>query len=147
MAQVNGFEFNTETGDVNLYAGDTGSFFIRFARTGENEWPDTARMLYTVKNAQGETVMQRLYRLDDQWDVGDGIVLFEFHNDDTDEWPAGNYTTEMRIDLDPVWEGTPSTARCVDMLGPGDHATMVEGVPVRTVFKGSLTINAVDGRI
>ena len=102
-------------------------------------------MLFTVKNSAGEIVMQRLYRLDDQWDVGDGIVLFEFHNDDTDEWAPGLYTTEMRINLTPVWEGTAPTGKCVDMLRT--TARMIEGVPVRTVFKGSLTINAVDGRI
>ena len=146
MPQVNGFVFDTATGNVSLYAGDTGSYFVKFERESGDAWPDTARMLYTVKNGSGEIVMQRLYRLDDQWEVGDGIILMEFHNDDTDDWDAGSYSTEMRIDLDPVWDGTPSTARCVNQLASG-VATMVEGVPVRTVFKGSLVINGVDGRI
>ena len=120
---------------------------MKVERESGDAWPDTARLLFTVKNGQGEIVMQRIYRLDDQWEVGDGVVFFEFHNDDTDEWDPGQYSTEMRVDLEPIWEGTPSTARCVDQLGPGDHAVMVEGVPVRTVFKGNLTINSVDGRI
>ena len=145
MAQVDGFIFNTETGDINMYAGDTGSFFMQFERESGDAWTSDARMLFTVKNSAGEIVMQRLYRLDDQWDVGDGIVLFEFHNDDTDEWAPGLYTTEMRINLTPVWEGTAPTGKCVDMMRT--TARMIEGVPVRTVFKGSLTINAVDGRI
>ena len=146
MPQVNGFVFDTTTGNVSMYAGDTGSFFMKFERESGDSWPDTARMLYTVKGGSGDIVMQRLYRLDDQWDVGDGIVLFEFHNDDTDDWDAGTYSTEMRIDLDPVWDGTPSSSRCVNQLAAG-AAQMVEGVPVRTVFKGTLTINGVDGRI
>lgn len=147
MPQVNGFVFDRETGDISMYAGDTGSFFVLFERESGDSWPDTARLLFTVKNGQGDIVMQRLYRLDNQWDLGDGIVMFEFHNDDTDTWEPGQYTTEMRINLDPIWEGTPSSSRCVDQLGPGTHAEMVEGVPVRTVFKGTLTINSVDGRI
>ena len=145
MPQVNGFVFNTETGNINMYAGDTGSFFMRVNRENGDEWPSTARLLYTVKGAEG-IVLQRIYRLDDQWDVGDGIILVEFHNDDTDDWTPAEYATEMRVSLEPVWDGTPSTARCVDALAAG-AAHMVEGVPVRTVFKGSLTINSVDGRI
>ena len=147
MGQVNGFVFNKETGDINMYAGDTGSFYMKIERESGEDWPDTARLLFTVKKANGENVMQRIYRPDDQWGVGDGVVLFEFHNDDTDDWEQGTYTTEIRANLDPIWKGTPSSARCVDQLGPGEHAVMIEGIPVRTVFKGSLTINPVDGRI
>lgn len=146
MPQVKGFDFNAETGDIEMYAGDTGSFFFRIERESGDAWPDTARALFTVINQQGEIVMQRLYRLDDQWGVGDGIMLIEFHNDDTDEWEPGSYSTEFRADLDPIWQGTPSSARCVNQLSDG-VANMIEGVPVRTVFKGSLTIKSVDGRI
>ena len=147
MAQVDGFVFDTETGNLSLYAGDTGSFALRIRRSGGESWPDTARMLYTVKNGAGDIVMQRIYRLDDQWDLGDGVVLVEFHNDDTDTWPAGSYSTEIRVNLTPVWNGTPSEARCVNQLGPGTHATMIEGIPVRTQFKGTLSVSSVDGRI
>ena len=146
MAKVKGFDFNTETGDLSMYAGDTGSFKIHVSRESGDDWPDTARMLYTVKSPTGEIVLQRIYRLDDQWGLGDGIVLIEYHNDDTDEWATGGYSTEIRADLTPIWDGTPSAARCVDALAEG-AARMVEGVPVRTMFKGTLTINSVDGRI
>ena len=102
-------------------------------------------MLFTIADSAGEIVLQRIYRLDDQYDLGDGVVLIEFHNDDTDDWPAGQYTMERRYDVSPVWEGTPSTARCVDALT--SSAKMIEGVPVRTVFVGTLTIVGVIGRI
>jgi len=146
MPQVNGFVFHEDTGNIEMFAGDTGSFFMRFERDSGDAWTSDARMLFTVTSGTGEIVMQRIYRLDDQWEVGDGIVLFEFHNDDTDEWEPGTYSTEMRINLTPVWEGTPSTARCTDALQAG-AAKMVEGVPVRTVFKGTLQIMSVEGRI
>ena len=146
MPQINGFVFDQATGNIEMYAGDTGSIFFRIQRANGEDWPDTARALFTVKNGQGDIVLQRLYRLDDAWEVGDGIMLIEFHNDDTDDWEPGEYTTEFRANLEPVWEGTPSEARCVNQLTAG-AAQMVEGVPVRTVFKGKLKINSVDGRI
>lgn len=146
MPQVDGFVFDKDTGNIDMYSGDTGSFFFKIERESQEAWPDTARALFTVTDTQGEIVMQRLYRLDDQWEVGDGIMLIEFHNDDTDDWAPGTYNTEFRVDLEPVWQGTPSTARCVNQLAEG-VAKMIEGVPVRTVFKGTLTINYVNGRI
>ena len=88
----------------------------------------------------------RLYRLDDQYDLGDGWFLVEFHNDDTDTWETGDYSSEIRVDIAPIWDGTPNEGRCVNALAPG-AAKMIEGVPVRTLFKGTVKIMGVDGRI
>ena len=145
MAQATGFVHDSE-GNIRMNAGDTGSFKVRCTRASGESWPETARMLYTVRSADGTIVLQRIYRMDDQWGLGDGVVLIEFHNDDTDDWVPGQYTTERRYNVAPIWDGTPSTARCVDALAEG-AAHMIEGVPVRTVFKGTLTIESVDGRI
>ena len=142
MAKATGFQFDRETGDISMNAGDTGSFWLHCARESGEDWPATARMLYTIRNGQGEIVMQRIYRMDDQWGQGDGIV-----NDDTDGWDLGTYNVERRYDLTPIWDGTPSTARCVDQLGPGEHAVMIEGDVVRTVYNGTLTIDGVLGTI
>lgn len=147
MARATGFHFDPESGNLHLNAGDTGSFKVHCARGSGDDWPDTARMLFTVVNGSGEVVMQRIYRLDDQWGLGDGVVLIEFHNDDTDTWTPGTYSMERRYDVTPIWNGTPSTARCVDQLGPGTHAEMVEGDTVRTVFTGTIQIDGVIGRI
>ena len=146
MGKATGFQHDNETGDIKMNAGDTGSFKVHCSRKSGESWPDTARMLYTIKNQQGETMIQRIYRLDDAFGLGDGVVLIEFHNDDTDTWENGDYSAERRYDLTPVWEGTPSSARCVDALAPG-AAKMIEGVPVRTVFQGTLHIDGVIGGI
>ena len=146
MAQATGFQHDNETGDIRMNAGDTGSFKVHCSRKSGDTWPDTARMLYTIKNQQGEIVLQRIYRLDDQWGLGDGVVQIEFHNDDTDDWDAGDYSTERRYNVAPIWDGTPSSARCVNALAAG-VAQMIEGVPVRTVFQGTLHIDGVSGRI
>lgn len=146
MAKATGFDHDIVTGNIRMNQGDTGSFLVHCGRSSGNEWPSTARMLYTICNAQGEIVLQRIYRMDDQWGLGDGIALIEFHNNDTDDWPVGTYSTERRYDVAPTWDGTPSEARCVDALAEG-AAKMIEGVPVRTVFEGTLTIETVHGRI
>ena len=146
MAKATGFQVDLETGDIKMNAGDTGSYKVCCTRKSGNAWTSDSRMLYTIRSQNGEIMLQRIYRLDDQYDLGDGTVLIEFHNDDTDTWAPGQYTTERRYNVNPIWEGTPSTARCVNALAAG-AAKMVEGVPVRTVFKGALTIESVDGRI
>lgn len=146
MAQATGFVHDNTTGDIKMNAGDTGSFKVKCTRSSGESWPSTARMLYTITNNQGDIVLQRIYRLDNQWGLGDGVVLIEFHNDDTDSWNPGQYNVERRYDITPVWNGTPSTARCVNALAAG-AAQMIEGVPVRTVFKGALTIEGVLGKI
>ena len=145
MAKATGFEHDNETGNIRMNAGDTGSFKVHCARKSGELWTEYSRMLYTIRNQQGAIVLQRIYRLDDQYDLGDGVVLIEFHNDDTDSWDPGDYSTERRYDVNPIWEGTPSTARCVDALT--SSARMIEGVPVRTVFTGTLHIDGVLGRI
>lgn len=145
MGAVNGFVFDKDTGNVRMYAGDTGSYKLHVTRESGEAWTEDARLLYTVTGASG-IVIQRIYRLDDQYDLGDGWILIEFHNDDTDELDPGDYTIEGRANVDPVWDGTPSTARCVDALAAG-AAHMIEGVPVRTLFKCTLHIDSVDGRI
>ena len=146
MAKATGFIFDTETGDIRMNQGDTGSFKVHCSRKSGEDWTRDSRMLYTIRNPQNEIVLQRIYRLDDQYDLGDGVVLIEFHNDDTDEWSAGSYSMERRYDLTPIWDGTPSSARCVDALAAG-AAQMIEGDVVRTVFKGTLTIEPVLGKI
>lgn len=146
MAKATGFQVDYETGDIKMNAGDTGSFKVHASRKNGEDWPSDSRMLFTVKNQQGEILMQRIYRLDDQWDLGDGVVLIEFHNDDTDDWETGDYSMERRYDVYPIWDGTPSTARCVNALAEGT-VMMVEGVTVRTVFQGNLHIDGVSGRI
>ena len=146
MAKATGFQIDLETGDIKMNAGDTGSYKVCCTRKSGNAWTSDSRMLYTIRSQSGEIMLQRIYRLDDQYGLGDGMVLIEFHNDDTDTWAPGQYTTERRYNVNPIWEGTPSPARCVNALAEG-AARMIEGVPVRTVFKGALTIESVDGRI
>ena len=140
------FNVNLDTMAITMHQGDTGSFKIGATRESGDEWTSADRMLFTVRNGQGEVVMQRIYRLDDQFDLGNGKVLVEFHNDDTDTWDAGTYSTELRFDVSPIWDGTAPTARCVDALSPGTPK-MIEGSIVRTTIQSTLTISGILGEI
>ena len=139
------FNVNLETMEIKMHAGDTGSFKVHAERGSGDAWTDEDRMLFTVRDGAGEIVLQRIYRLDDQWDIGDGTVLIEFHNDDTDQWASGAYSTELRFDISPIWQGTAPTARCVNALT--SSAKMVEGAIVRTKIQSTLTIDGVLGDI
>ena len=147
MAQATGFQVDLETMDIKMNRGDTGSFKVGSSRESGTAWTEDDRMLFTIKNAQGEIMIQRIYRLDDQYGLGNGKVLIEFHNDDTDTWDPGQYTTELRFDVAPIWDGTPvPTERCVNALLPG-VPKMIEGPVVRTVIQSSLMIEGVLGDI
>ena len=147
MAKATGFQVDLETMDIRMNRGDTGSFKVQASRESGTAWTEDDRMLFTVRNSQSEIMIQRIYRLDDQYDLGDGVVLIEFHNDDTDTWDPGQYTTELRFDVAPIWDGGPvPTERCVDALMPG-VPKMIEGPVVRTVIQASLMIDGVLGDI
>ena len=145
MAKATGFQVNLETMDIKMNQGDTGSFYLHAERESGEAWTEDDRALFTIRDAQGAIRMQRLYRLDDQWEVGDGIILVEFHNDDTDEWDPGQYSVELRVAIDPIWEGTPPTSRCANALTA--DGKIVEGGIIRTVIQSALTIEATNGEI
>lgn len=144
-ANATGFQVNLETMDINMNRGDTGSFFVGAERESGTAWTADDRALFTIKDAQGTIKLQRFYRLDDQWDVGDGVILIEFHNDDTDTWDPGQYSVELRFDVAPVWEGTPPEGRCEDALAT--DARIVEGSIVRTAIHSTLQIDDILGEI
>lgn len=144
MAEVKGFEFDKSTWAIKMHAGDTGSEWLGGRRKSGTPWTSADRCLFTVRKGS-EIVMQRIYRLDNQWGAGDGIFLFEMHNNDTDTWETGTYDTEWRFDVNPSWDGTPPEGRCVNGLTAEAH--MIEGDIVRTKVQSTLEIKAVYGKI
>ena len=140
------FNVNLDTMEITMHAGDTGSFKVGATRGSGTAWTEDDRALFTVRDQHGEAVLMRYYRLDDQYDLGNGLILVEFHNDDTDQWEPGAYTTELRFDVSPIWDGDPPIGRCENALLPG-IAKMVEGSVVRTVIQSTLTIQGILGEI
>lgn len=139
------FNVDLETMNITMHRGDTGSFKLAASRESGSAWTDDDRMLFTIKNQNNEIVIQRFYRLDDQYDLGDGKVLIEFHNDDTDTLENGMYSVEARFVISPIWNGTAPTSRCADALTAG--VRMVEGSIVRTKIQSTLEINDIYGEV
>ena len=145
MAEVKGFEFDPVTWAIKMNAGDTGSKWLRGLRDSGTPWTEDDRCLFTVRSGT-EIIMQRLYRLDDQWGAGDGWFLFELHNNDTDSWSPGTYETEWRFGVSPTWDGGEAPeGRCVNALTAG--VTMNDGAIVRTKVQSTLEILDVLGKI
>lgn len=139
------FNVDLETMNITMHRGDTGSFKLAASRESGSAWTEDDRMLFTIKNQNNEIVIQRFYRLDDQYDLGDGKVLIEFHNDDTDQLENGMYSVEARFVISPIWNGTAPTSRCADALTAG--VRMVEGSIVRTKIQSTLEINDIYGEV
>lgn len=134
-----------ETGNVTMHQGDTGAYKVHATRQTGEAWTSDDRLLFTIRNSAGDIVIQRIYRLDDDDGLGNGVVEIQFHNSDTDSLPNGTYQVERRYNIHPYWDGTPPEGMCVDALTA--DARMIEGDCVRTVFQGNLTISDVYGDI
>ena len=139
------FSRNEDGTAITMHAGDTGAFKVHATRKSGAAWDEYDRMLLTVKGGDGTIRLQRFYRLDDDEGLGNGVIEIQFHNNDTDKWAPGTYTTERRYDVHPSWDGTPPEGMCVNALTAG--VKMIEGHIVRTVVQGSLTIQGVLGDI
>ena len=139
------FSYNSNASSITLHAGDTGAFKIHAVRESGTPWTEDDRMLFTVRAADGTVKLQRFYRLDDDEGLGNGVVEIQFHNNDTDKWEVGIYSTERRYCVNPSWNGTPPEGMCVNALTAG--VRMVEGDVVRTTIQGSLTISGILGDI
>ena len=134
------FTRDPATGNIAMHRGDTGAFTVHGTRKTGTDWTEYDRMLFTVKNGNGEIVMQRIYRLDT--DLGNGRVEIQFHNNDTDQWENGTYNAERRYIVNPRWEGTAPEGDCVDAMTA--NAKMVDGDIVRVPEKGQFTITLND---
>ena len=138
-------ERNAKASVISLFSGDTGSFVIQAARQSGEPWTEHDRMQLTIKRGD-DIMLQRWYRLDDQWDIGDGAMLIEFHNEDTDEWPAATYQMERRYSVNPSWKtGVAPAGRCVNAIGSGNE--MISGEIVDTVIQGTFTVRQIYGKI
>ena len=139
------FSYNSDASVITMHAGDTGAFKIHAVRKTGDDWTENDRLLFTIKAGDGTIMMQRFYRLDDDEGLGNGVVEIQFHNNDTDTWPAGAYTTERRYDVNALWSGTAPEGMCVNALTAG--VRMLDGDVVRTVVQGTLTIMGIYGDI
>ena len=144
------FEVDKSNGAVSMHRGDTGAYTVHCSRKSGEAWTSDDRMILTIWNGI-RPVIQRFYRLDDQWDLGDGVVMIEFHNEDTDKLETGVYTLERRYVISPTWDldegASIPTERCANALTAG--ARIVDGTIVRTPGNAQTTfkLNTIYGEV
>ena len=134
------FKRDPLNGNITMHRGDTGAFRVLATRQSGEVWTEYDRMLFTVRDGNGEIKIQRIYRLDTE--LGNGRTEIQFHNNDTDQWENGTYNAERRYIVNPRWEGTPPEGDCVNALTAG--ARIVEGDVVRVPEKGQFIITLSD---
>lgn len=121
------WEINPDTSAITMHRGDTGAYWVQLERKSGGDFEDGDIAIYTVK--QGANILiERTYALDDDEGAGNGRFLIAFRNSDTDTWAAGQYTTELRVVLNPVTSG----------------GQPVDGDTVRTITRSKSTITILD---
>lgn len=143
------FEYDKTTGAVTMHQGDTGSYYVHATRKSGTPWTERDRMILTI-GPRDDPVIQRYYRLDRE-DTGNGRILIEFKNADTDQVPTGNYPLERRYVINPTWEldegASIPTEDCANALTSG--ARIIDGHIVRVTEHGqsSLTLTDIYGEV
>lgn len=143
------FEYDKTTGAVTMHQGDTGSFYVHCQRKSGTPWTENDRMILTI-GPRDDPVIQRYYRLD-RADTGNGRILIEFKNADTDQVPTGSYPLERRYVINPTWDldegASIPTEDCANALTSG--ARIIDGHIVRVPEHGqsSLTLTDIYGEV
>lgn len=144
------FTVDFGNGAITMHQGDTGSYKVKATRASGVPWTENDRMILTIGDRENP-VIQRFYRLDNDETLGNGVVLIEFHNEDTDKVPTGSYSLERRYVVNPVWEldegAVIPTERVANALTAG--ARIVDGHIVRITNKSqtNMTIQYVYGEV
>lgn len=101
------FSVDTDTGTISLSIGDTAAFSIT---ASGYEFDENDRALFTVKDATGTAVLERVYQLADE-SLGNGVFVVNINNSDTDELSAGTYSWDVRYVIAPYYD---SDGRIID---------------------------------
>ena len=96
------FSLTPETGLIELNLGDTGSIELEAHRDDGEDWTEDDKAVFIVKNGD-ETVIERTYDLDDD-ELGNGVLLIEFHSNDTKDLKPGTYSWEVRFFVNPYYD-------------------------------------------
>ena len=134
------FERDPENGNITMHRGDTGAYKVKATRKSGNAWTSADRMIFTVRDAEGNIMLQRFYRLDTE--LGDGRTVIQFHNNDTDQLDGGVYNAERRYVINARWNGAAPEGDCVNALTAG--VRIVDGDVVRVPEHGQFNITISD---
>ena len=131
------FQVNNATGAIVMNVGDTGSIEVHATRSDSEDWGEDDRAVFTVRNGAGQNIITRIYHLDDA-ELGNGVVLIQFHNDDTDDLDPGVYSWELRYVVNPYYDSNGNIVDGDIVRTPG---VLGDGEPM------SITLKAVQAKI
>ena len=93
--------FNTDDYSISLSRGDTGALKINATATLNGAaftFGSDDRALFSVRNANGEIIMQKAYEL-----TNNAFVVY-FLNSDTDALAPGAYSWDVRYIINPYYD-------------------------------------------
>lgn len=95
------FSLTPETGLIEMNVGDTGSVELEAHRDDGEAWTEYDRAVFTIKGGDAIAI-ERTYALDGE--LGNGVILIEFHSNDTKDLNPGAYSWEVRFFANPYYD-------------------------------------------
>lgn len=116
------FDVNGMT--ITLTAGDTAA--VRMECAGYTFGADD-RAIFTLQASGGAIVMEQEHELED------GAFIQEFQNADTENWPAGSYSWDVRYVIGPYRDATGQITNGDQVITPMRPQTLTLIAPVGNV--------------
>ena len=95
--------FNVEDYTITLSRGDTGALVVNATATldgSDYTFAAEDRALFSIKNANGEIIMQKAY------EMTDNAFTVYFLNGDTDSLSPGAYSWDVRYIIHPYYDAS-----------------------------------------
>lgn len=95
--------FNVEDYTITLSRGDTGALIVNATATldgSDYTFAAEDRALFSIKNANGEIIMQKAY------EMTDNAFTVYFLNADTDALSPGSYSWDVRYIIHPYYDAS-----------------------------------------
>lgn len=106
---------------INLTRGDTGGITIKANVSKDDEaftFSSDDRALFSVKNGQGEILMEKAY------EMTDNIFTVYFTNGDTDSFSPGSYSWDVRYIINPYYDSTGRIVSGDQVITPKEPQTL-----------------------
>ena len=113
--------YTVEDYNIKLSRGDTGALKVNATATLDDEpftFSATDRALFSIKNAQGEIVMQK------QCAMTDNAFTIYFLNADTDSLAPGSYSWDVRYIINPYYDATGKIVDGDQVITPKEPMSM-----------------------
>lgn len=90
--------FDLDHMTITMSIGDTGAVYVRGVGY---DFSENDRAVFTVRTPNGGLMIEREYQMDEN-----GGFILCFHNADTEGYPAGTYSWDVRYVINPYRDET-----------------------------------------